>query len=160
MNPNEITSLWVSSSSYRVQSPKSEKFAEAYATLGWTYSFLGTGYGRRLPEDVYPMAKEAALRAIAIDSKLADARSLYADILTWYDWDFDAAEREYLKTIELDPFNTLGYALYLSTQQRHDEAIAAVERRIAANPNDPYVQVNAGWRYLNARLYDKAIEIF
>ena len=125
-------------------------FAEAYASLGWAYSFTGTAYGRSEPRAVYPKAKEAALRALALDSELADARSLYADILTWFDWDFAAAEREYKRTIKLEPMNVLGYALFLSTQNRHDEAIAAVEKRVAANPNDSYARVNAGWRYLNA----------
>jgi TolB-like protein/DNA-binding winged helix-turn-helix (wHTH) protein/predicted Zn-dependent protease len=134
------------------------EFAEAYATLGWAYGFLGTGYGARLPREMYPKAKEAALRAIALDASLADARTLYADILAWYDWDFVAAEREYRKTMELDPLNVLGYALWLSTQERHDEAITLIERRLEANPNDPYVQINAGWRYLNAGRTDKAIE--
>lgn len=134
------------------------EFAEAYATLGWAYSFLGTGYGSRLPEEMYPKAKEVALRAIALDASLADARTLYADILTWYDWDFIAAEREYRKTMELDPLNVLGYALFLSTQERHDEAITLVERRLAADPNDPYVRINAGWRYLNAGQTDKAVD--
>ena len=133
-----------------------DQFAEAYATLGWAYSFLGTEYGHRKPADVYPKAKEAALRAIALDAELADARTLYADILTWYDWDFEAAEREYIKTIEIDPLNILGYALFLSTQERHDEAIELIERRLAASSNDPYVQINAGWRYFHAGLYDKA----
>ena len=133
------------------------EFAEAYATLGWAYGFLGSEYGMRLPRDVYPKAREAALRAIAIDADLADARSLYADILTWYDWDFAAAEREYLKTMELDPLNVLGYALFLSTQERHDEAISLVEARLAADPQDPYVRINAGWRYLSAGQPDKAI---
>jgi tetratricopeptide (TPR) repeat protein len=133
------------------------EFAEAYATLGWAYSFLGTGYGSRKPDDVYPKAKEAALRAMALDANLADARTLYADILTWYDWDFIAAEREYQKTLEIDPLNVLGYALFLSSQERHQEAIDAVERRLAADPNDPYVRVNAGWRYFHAGEFDKAI---
>lgn len=133
------------------------EFAEAYATLGWAYGFLGSEYGMRLPRDVYPKAREAALRAIAIDADLADARSLYADILTWYDWDFAAAEREYLKTMELDPLNVLGYALFLSTRERHDEAISLVEARLAADPQDPYVRINAGWRYLSAGQPDKAI---
>ncbi len=133
-------------------------FAEAYASLGWAYSFTGTAYGRSEPRTVYPKAKEAALRALALDSELADARSLYADILTWYDWDFAAAEREYERTIELEPMNVLGYALFLSTQNRHDEAIAAIEKRIAANPNDSYVRVNAGWRYLNAGNIELAID--
>ena len=134
------------------------QFAEAYAALGWAYSFLGTAYGRYAPAEVYPKAREAALRAIAIDSNLANARTLYADILTWYDWDFVLAEQEYLRTIEIDPLNVLGYALFLSCLERHDEAIALVERRVAAQSDDPYVRVNAGWRYLNAGQYEKAID--
>ncbi|MCH8303395.1 MAG: winged helix-turn-helix domain-containing protein [Proteobacteria bacterium] len=133
------------------------QFAEAYASLGWANSFLGTAYGRHAPRDAYPKARAAALRALALNGELADARSLYADILTWYDWDFVAAEREYERTMELDPLNVLGYALFLSTQRRHDEAIELVEKRVAANPNDPYVLVNAGWRYLNAGQTDRAI---
>ncbi len=133
------------------------QFAEAYASLGWAYSFLGTAYGRRAPRDAYPKARAAALRALALDGELADARTLYADILTWYDWDFVAAEREYERTMELDPLNVLGYALFLSTQRRHDQAIELIEKRVAANPNDPYVFVNAGWRYLNAGQTDRAI---
>ena len=133
------------------------QFALAFASLGWAYSFHATEYGTRLPAEMYPKAKEAALRAITLDGSLADARTLYADILTWYDWDFAAAEREYLKTIELDPLNVLGYALFLSTQERHAEAIAVIERRIAAQPDDPYVCINAGWRYFNAGENEKAI---
>lgn len=133
-------------------------FAEAFATLGWSYSFLGTSYGNLSPTEAYPKAKEAALKAIALDGDLADARSLYADILTWYDWDFEAAEREYLKTMDLDPLNVLGYALFLSVQERHDEAVELIERRLQASPDDPYVHVNASWRYLNARRYDRAVE--
>ena len=134
------------------------EFASAYASLGWAYSFLGSEYGAQLPEEMYPKAKEAALRALALDDSLPDARSLYADILTWYDWDFAAAEREYQKSMELDPLNVLGYALFLSTQTRHEEALVLIERRLDAHPNDPYVRINAGWRYLNAGLTDKAIE--
>jgi len=134
------------------------EFAEAYATLGSAYSFLGTGYGTGLPREMYPKAKEAALRAIALDAGQADARTLYADILVWYDWDFVAAEREYLRAIELDPLNVLGYALFLSIHERHDEAITMIERRLEADPNDPWVRINAGWIYLYAGLADKAIE--
>lgn len=134
------------------------EFAEAYAALGWAYSFLGTNYGNLPPREAYPKAKEAALNALALDSNLSDARTLYADILTWYDWDFEAAEREYRKTMELDPLNVLGYALFLTTQERHAEAIEMIERRVQAQPDDPYVRVNAAWRYFAARQYERAIE--
>lgn len=133
------------------------EFAEAHAALGWAYSFLGTEYGGREPRAVFPRAREAALRALELDDQLADAHSLYADILAWYDWDFELAESEYRRTMVLDPMNVLGYALFLSTQGRHDEAIDLVERRLEATPNDDYVQVNAGWRYLHADRPDDAI---
>jgi TolB-like protein/DNA-binding winged helix-turn-helix (wHTH) protein/Tfp pilus assembly protein PilF len=132
-------------------------FAEAHAALGWAYSFLGTEYGRHAPGTVFPRAREAALRALELDDQLADAHSLYADILTWYDWEFELAESEYRRTMLLDPLNVLGYALFLSTQGRHDEAIEMVERRLEAAPDDDYVQVNAGWRYLHAGRPDDAI---
>lgn len=133
------------------------EFAEAYASLGWAYSFMGSEYGRHEPKSVFPDAREAALRALALDDQLADAHSLYADILTWYDWEFELAESEYRRAMALDPLNVLGYALFLSTQGRHEEAIEIVERRLTAAPDDDYVQVNAGWRYLNAGRLEDAV---
>ena len=134
------------------------EFAQAYASLGWAYSFLGTNYGNLAPREAYPKAREAATRALAIDGDLADARSLYADILTWYDWDFEAAEGEYKKALQLDPLNVLGYALFLSTQQRHGQAIKLIEARLESDPNDAYVWVNAAWRFLNAGQVERAID--
>ncbi len=66
--------------------------------------------------------------------------------------------REYRKTLELNPLNVLGYALFLTSQERHAEAIEMIERRLQANPDDPYVRVNAAWRYFAARQYERAIE--
>ena len=134
------------------------EFAEAWAALGWAYSFLGTNYGNVEPAQVYPLAKEAAMRALALDPQMSDARTLYADILTWYDWDFEAAEREYQKTMELDPLNVLGYALFLSARGRDEEAIELIERRILAQPDDPYVHVNAAWRFFGAGRYERALD--
>lgn len=134
------------------------EFAEAWSALGWAWSFVGTLYGGVPPREAYPQAKAAATRALAIDNQLADARTLYADILTWYDWDFAAAEREYKKTLELDSLNVLGYVLFLSSQKRHEEAISLIEKRVAAAPDDPYVRINAGWTFLRAGQYARAIE--
>ena len=105
-----------------------------------------------------PLARAAALRALVLDDQLADAHSLYADILTWYDWDFELAETEYRRTMSLNPLNVLGYALFLSTQGRHDEAIELMEGRIEATPDDEYVRINAGWRYLHAGRHAEAID--
>ncbi len=135
-----------------------DQFAKAWASLGWAFSFQSTGYGTQSPHEAYPRAREAALRALALNGELADAHSLYADILTWYDWDWVAAEREYLATLELDPFNGLGYALFLSTQLRHDEAIELIDRLLNRFPGSEYYHINAAWRFLNARDYPRAIQ--
>lgn len=132
-------------------------FTEAFAVLGWSYSFLGTSYGNMRPSEAFPKARESALKAIALDSEFSYARSLYGDILTWYDWDFAAAEREYLKALEIDPLNVLSYALFMSIQQRHDEAIELIERRLQANPDEAWAHTNAAWIFLYAGQYDRAI---
>jgi TolB-like protein len=134
-----------------------KEFAEAWATLGWAYSFQGSGYSDKTPSEVYGAAREAALKALVLDPNLADAHSLHADILTWYDWDWLAAEEEYLAALKWDPSNVLGYVLFLSTQQRHDEAIELVEKLINRYPGSEFIHINAAWRYLNARRYDQAL---
>ncbi len=135
------------------------EFAEAYAALGWAYAFQGTGYGRSDPGSVFPLAREAALRALEINDRLADAHSLYGDILTWYDWEFRLAEVEYRRTMALDPLNVLGYALLLSSQSRHDEAIELVNTRLRAAPDDDYVKINAGWNLWRAGRYAEVIDL-
>lgn len=125
-------------------------FAEAHTALGWALAFQGTDYGSERPRDVFPLAREAALEALRLDDTLAGARELYAAILTWYDRAFELAESEYRRTLALEPANVLGYALFLSTQNRHAEAIELVERRAAESPDDPWVRVNLAWRYLSA----------
>ena len=56
------------------------EFAEAFASLGWAYSFLGTSYGNVPPREVYPQAKEAALNAFALDSDLAEVYFAAGDV--------------------------------------------------------------------------------
>jgi len=106
---------------------------------------------------VFPKAREAALRALALNSDLAAAYSLYGDILSWYDWDWTAAERQYQQALELDPTNALGYVLFLGSQLRHGEALALVEMMLAEFPQDPYVHINAAWRFLGAKDFARAI---
>ena len=46
-------------------------------------------------------AKEAALKALALDDKLAEAHASFGQITSYYDYDFLTAEREYRRAIEL-----------------------------------------------------------
>lgn len=59
--------------------------------------------------------------------------------------------------MSLDPNNVLGYAIFLSTQLRQEEAIALVEGVLERIPDDPYVHINAAWRFYGIRDYERAL---
>ena len=138
---------------------KAPDFAEAFTTLGYAYSFLGTPYGRRAPLTVFHQAKSAVLRAISIRPDSAEAHSLYADILAWFDWDFATAESEHRSAIALDDRLVLGYALLLSALERHDEALALMDSALERTPDDVYLRSNAAWRYFDAGRYKEALDL-
>ena len=79
------------------------------------------------------MAKAAALKALELDPALGEAHVSLAQVLTGYDWDFPAAEREFKHAIELNPGYPTAhhfYAVYLMAMGRQEEAIAEERRTI------------------------------
>lgn len=83
-------------------------FAPAWATLAEAYDYAFPYFGRDPAEDGR-RAEAAARRAIALDGQLAEGHHMLALVLFMIRWDFPAAEREYRRTLELDPRNV--YAL-------------------------------------------------
>ncbi len=134
------------------------EFAEAWAFLGSAHAFMGTNYGALPPAEAYGRAREAVLRALALDGRLAEARAVHAEILTWYDWDWPAAEREYGELLRIAPDMTLGYLLFLSVQGRAEDADAVVADQIERWGRDPWVRVNAGWHFLRSGRFERSIE--
>ena len=85
-------------------------YAEAYAQLAESYVRIGY-FGYRPAEAMFPKAKAAALRSIALDSTLATARTALATELIW-EHDFAGAEREFRKAISLDPADATAHQWY------------------------------------------------
>src|SRR5262249_27711365 len=77
-------------------------YALAYAGLAEGYVPLGF-YCHVAPFDAMPKARSAAERALEIDPDLAEARTVLAGVLCFFDWDLDAGEKEARLAIELDP---------------------------------------------------------
>lgn len=130
----------------------------AYSGLALSYHWLASsGY----PE-FYPKAKEAALKALSLDDTLAEAQGALAFTIWRHDWDFARAEREFQKAEGLAPnsSNMHGYAQFLSTIGRHDEAIRRIRLAEDRDPLTLFVKLNVGWIYLDARQYDSAIAQF
>jgi tetratricopeptide (TPR) repeat protein len=93
---------------------------------------------------------------------LAEAHAAAADIRFFYDWDLPGAEREYLRSLELNPsFNYARtyYAQLLSALQRHDEARRQVEEARRLDPQSgEAVRMQALIHYY-ARAYRDAADV-
>ncbi len=104
-------------------------YALAYVGLARTYLPMALTSG--VPSwEVMPKAKAAALRAVEIDETLAEAHTALGYTIFWYDWDWQAAETEYLRALELNPNNAeahFGYAHLLSNAARHEQALAEIK---------------------------------
>jgi TolB-like protein/Tfp pilus assembly protein PilF len=135
-------------------------YASAYAGLADSYIVLGE-WGVFSSMEVFPKAKDAALRALEIDDGLAEAHNALAMIKRDYDWDWKAAEREFKKAIELNPNYPTAhqwYAEYLSTMGRHDQAIAEIKRAQDLDPLSLIIKAIGGVVFLQSRQFDQGIE--
>ena len=138
---------------------KDPNFALAYTGTADCYSLLGI-YGYLAPATAYGRAKDAASKALQLDDSLAEAHTSMAYVLFFYDWNWQGAEKEFKRAIELNPKYATAhhwYSLLLSGMGRHDEAIK--ETRIAQelDPLSLIVNAAAARALTFARKYDEAI---
>jgi tetratricopeptide (TPR) repeat protein len=141
---------------------KDPTYALAYSGLADCYSGRANG-GFVPPREVYPKAKEAALKALELDDTLAEAHTSLAFIKTDYEWDWSGAEKELQRAIELNPGYARAHELYgylLYRLGRFQEAIAELKRSVELDPLSLLNNRVLGQAFYNARQYDQAIEQF
>ena len=66
-------------------------------------------------------AETAAMQALALDDSLAEAHASLAGVLYRYRWEWQAAEREFRRSLELEPNYAEGrraYGTYLGVMRR------------------------------------------
>jgi eukaryotic-like serine/threonine-protein kinase len=136
-------------------------YALAYAGLADCYCLVSI-YGAAPPKAVMPRAKAAALKALALDDGLAEAHTSLAAALVWFDWDWEASEREFNRAIELNPHYAVAHHWYgsvlLSAQGRFDEALASEMRALELEPLSLVVNSNLGFICYQAGRFEQAIE--
>ncbi len=138
---------------------KNPNYALAYAGLADSY-FILCDYYYVPPKDVYQKAKEAVLKALEIDNTLAEAHTSLA-MITFRQWDWEGAEREFKRVFELSPNYATAhhwYALFLMYMSRIDEAIEEIKRAQKLDPLSLIINRNVAWVFYFARRYDKAVE--
>jgi tetratricopeptide (TPR) repeat protein len=107
-----------------------------------------------------PKAKAAALRALELDSTLAEAHYALAAIRTWGDWDWEGGEIAFRQAIALNPNYPdprAYYSHFLNMMGRSDEAMAQIERAMELDPFNPLFLGLYSVDLLFVRRYDEAI---
>ena len=161
-NKRSIEGFQQAITSFQKAINKDPRYARAYAGLADTYALMGT-YNWSPATVVMPKARESAMKALAIDENLAEAHVSLALITETYDWDWQTAEKEFRRAIELDPNYATAhhwYAEYLSFQGRFDEAFAESNRARQLDPLSLIIAVDDGAILYFSRQYDRAIERF
>ena len=139
-------------------------FALAHATLAYCYSLLsGAGFGM-LPEGpAHQKARDAVQRALALDETLAEAHAALAYIKFRIDWDWDQADAEFRRAIELKPgYSTAHewYALFLAMHKRLDESLREMKIALELDPMSVAVNNGLGRVYHYRGEIDKAVAQF
>jgi serine/threonine-protein kinase len=112
------------------------EYAAAWAGISRVWNARGQ-MGMVLPREAIQQSKQAVLRALAIDETEWEAHRSLASILTWGDWDWQAAERQWNRVLQINSNDgglLAAYSHYLMNVGRPDEAMAQVERALELDP--------------------------
>jgi DNA-binding winged helix-turn-helix (wHTH) protein/TolB-like protein/Flp pilus assembly protein TadD len=136
---------------------KDPQFALAYPSLANCYVILSAKEG---PAKLLPEAKAAVLKALELDTNLAEAHASLAQIRWVYDLDQGAAESELEQALKLKPNSAVAHSLYarvLADTGRFNEAHAHIKQAIELDPLS--IQYRKGVPYILflSRQYDEAI---
>jgi TolB-like protein/DNA-binding winged helix-turn-helix (wHTH) protein/Tfp pilus assembly protein PilF len=148
---------------YQLHRPDAARLADALAAFrqaidrdpACVRAWAGTAYAYRAlvmtadrdPREMFPLAKAAVARALAIDPDSAEAHTQKGFIEFWYDWDWPRAEATLRHAVALNPNLAearIALAHLLANIGRPDEALPHARRAIALDPLSPLVNSLAG----------------
>lgn len=135
-------------------------FALAYSGIADAH-ILRDFYGFLPPWEVMPKAKAAAMKALAIDDRIAEGHTSLACIKMLYEYDWAGAEREFQRAIELNvKYDNAHqwYSHYLLAVGRFEKALDESKKSLEIDPLSVNSNLHLGWYYLYTRDYTKAIK--
>jgi TolB-like protein/DNA-binding winged helix-turn-helix (wHTH) protein/Tfp pilus assembly protein PilF len=141
---------------------KAPGYAQAHSGLADTYALLGDWqYGVMSSRDALPAAKAEAIKALELDDALGEAHTSLGFVLSGFDWDWAAAEKEFRRAIALNPGYATAhhwYAWHLSLMGRHNEAIAEMRKARNVDPLSLIINADLAEILLIAHAYDESAQ--
>lgn len=137
-------------------------YAEAYAGIADAYVML-VNHNHLRPEDAYPKAKAAALRAVQLDATLAESHASLGLVKLVCDWDLSGAEQEFKRAISLNPDYAsarMWYSWHLWAAGHLDEALKEIRRAQELDPGSLALHLTAGDILFRLNRQDEAVEAY
>jgi TolB-like protein len=137
---------------------KDPTFARAWTGIAKVWYFLADVYVK--PLDAYPASKEAALKAIALDEKDAEAHCYLSEAKRVLDWDLAGADAELNRALELDSNSAPAHffsALLPLFRGELKEGLRLVLEADKLDPVSPIISYVATAAYLANDQIDEAI---
>jgi TolB-like protein/DNA-binding winged helix-turn-helix (wHTH) protein len=135
-------------------------FPPAYAGLAEALP-ASNWFSHQPPIGVMEEAKAAARQALKLDDSLGEAHTALGSLLSLYDWNWSAAEKELKRGLALNPNNSLAherYAMWLQSQGRVDEAVREAQQAQALDPVSFFMNREVAVAFYFARRYDDALQ--
>jgi TolB-like protein/Tfp pilus assembly protein PilF len=134
-------------------------YAAAHAELAYCLA-VPCYYGSVDPNVAFPKARAAALRALELDPDLAEGHAVLGLILQIYDWNWASAEKEFQRSMELNPNYPIShyhYSYFLVELGRCAEAIHEATEALSRDPVSAMLNAGLAFVLLLARQYDRCI---
>jgi DNA-binding winged helix-turn-helix (wHTH) protein/Tfp pilus assembly protein PilF len=134
-------------------------FALAHVCIADCYAMLGA-HGLRRPHEVFPKARSAVLRALEIDSELAEAHAELGFIHFIYDFDVERSQRAFRRALEANPQCFIAHrylgALRIACGDT-DSALCSFRLAQTVQPLAVHINANIGMAYYFGGRYDQAV---
>ncbi len=137
---------------------KDPTFARAWTGIAKVWFWLCDAYVK--PLDAWPAVKEAALKAIALDDRDAEASRLRRRSKRLQDWDFAGADAELKRALQLDPNFAFGHVMLLhfnALQGQLEEALRQGKEAKKLDPLSPAISTVVSGFYLDTGRLDEAL---
>lgn len=146
---------------FHTAAERDPEFAPAYAGLADAYVLVAIGYAA-IP-DALDLAHASATKAVKLDRELSEAHTSLGYVRLNRDWDWQAAELELRRAIELSPSNAQAHQWYAHValyRREYDEAQRRIDRARELDPLSVLIQNESGWPAHHAGDNEEALRCF
>ena len=161
LRKNNVNDLKTALMYFELAIEKDPKFALAYVGKSTTWSWL-IQFGDVQSGEAAPKAMAAVMRAIELDSTIAEAQCQLADLKLYEMWDWNGAESGFKKAIALNPKYAdayKGYAKVLIYMGRMKEAMEHLDLVLKLDSLNPNIKSSYGLDLIYFHKYDKALSV-